>query len=248
MAADTAPEPLTQAPKQKLNGQHLPGPTVNGQPTVATLLNPDELASSPLLDSLGTMINAAFTAGHSTKNILGGTKRLNQPSDLPVQIGSSPGTFTVLVTDAHESNPRVLGTVSAKPYSVPLDIARNGTKKSAFLRLVAPTRRAPRAPVVELWELKFLAVDPSLQRQGLAVFLLDLAEAEVRRRSEAKRSVDVEPGTDVELVMVLTTIDELVGPFYMRRGYELDYKSFQDIGYMGTEVGFTIAHYSKLLN
>lgn len=257
MAVDAETAPLDTSQKAKLNGilatsHQIQGPMVNGRPTTATLLDPKELESSDLLVPLTVMINSAFDVSHSSSNILGGTKRLDRHEDLPIQIGGADGTFTYLVSYADESiktSQQALGTVSARPYNVPAsrdDLPSYIKKESAFSRLRAPIRRIPDAQTLELWELKFLAVDPTLQKQGLAVYLMNLAEAEARRRSEAKRKT--KPGDEsVELVMVLTTIEDLVGPFYVRRGYELDYKTFQDVGYMGTEVGFTVAHYSKLL-
>ncbi|KAG8981580.1 hypothetical protein FRB93_008534 [Tulasnella sp. JGI-2019a] len=91
----------------------------------------------------------------------------------------------------------------------------------------------------DVWELKMLVVDPTLQKQGLASLLMNLVEAEVVRRTAEKRSqlstmqdvVDImlnskrateQPNGPVvgkKVILTLDTCREINEAYYVRRGF-----------------------------
>jgi len=93
----------------------------------------------------------------------------------------------------------------------------------------------------EAWELSTMAVDPGLQRQGLAGYLMKLTEDEIKRSFKATHG-----GHDkMKLLILLTTIKEINEEFYAKRGFTLDYEVVYPIGHLGGETGFTVGHFSR---
>lgn len=91
-----------------------------------------------------------------------------------------------------------------------------------------------------------MAVDPTLQRKGLAGLLIELVEGEVKRRFAVAKKQD--GASERRLVMLLTTIKEVNFTFYSRRGYDLDYETYQKPGWYGSLTGFMVVHMSKQLD
>ncbi|WPH03407.1 Hypothetical protein R9X50_00628700 [Acrodontium crateriforme] len=250
---------VTTTSKPRLTGNEqlqFPGPIINSRPTTVRLFNYDQLINSAPLLALKPMINAAFRTSGLKKKILGSKDRLVEASDFYKQIGNGPETFTYIVSWADEPD-SAIGTVCAKRYVVPEipkmtgDEARDEyiSRGLVFSRIRAPKRRVVAGDAeLEMWELCMLTVDPTLQRQGLAGYLLRLVDDGVRMVSREVREQRCSSNHDkVELVMVMTCIRELNDGFYSRRGYELDYDKWHEIGTLESEAGFTIGHYSKLL-
>jgi GNAT superfamily N-acetyltransferase len=153
-----------------------------------------------------------------------------------VQELSGPGMFTYVIT--YTGTDTVIGVASAKRYKViSSPPAELGIQKRAFTRIGASE------PNTEGFELSSMAVSPSLQRQGLAGFLMTLVEEEVKRRFLIARADTGPP--DLGLVMLLTTVKEINSKFYTRRGYSLDYETSHEAGFLGSESGFSVAHMSK---
>lgn len=237
----TLPEPVTPI--------SFSGPQINNRPTTVILSTPPDLAKTPLDGPITDMINDAFLKSHVPAKIMGTVQRLRGEDAFSNQVGIGPGVFTYVVT--FEGTTQVLGTVSARPFNPPADWDAHHKKLLAepdsnkrrglpFARLQSPKRRQPELEC-EMWELKLMAVDPGLQRQGLAAYLMQLAEDEVVRRANEAN------GKELEVLMVMTTVKELAGPFYEKKGYELDYENWNEPGTLDSFNGFTISHSSKHL-
>ena len=94
------------------------------------------------------------------------------------------------------------------------------------------SRHGPVPPDAEAWELSTMAVDPKLQRKGIAKYLMELTEAEIkrtfRRRVEKLKGRGEDPPK--RLVMMITTVWEVNGAFYSKRGYRENYETFHPPG------------------
>lgn len=220
------------------DAQSHPGPTINGKPTTITLHASYALQPAGLIPSIHDLLNDAFSVAQSRSGTMPYETLRLQSHDQLVKELSGKSTFTYVMT--YTGTKTVIGVASAKRYHEPSPQTKQGSineLKSAFVRTGASQ------PNTEGWELSSMAVEPSLQRQGLAGLLVELVEAEVKRRFLLDR---VERGTpDLGLVMLLSTIKEINLGFYSRRKYQPDYETFQRPGYDGSATGFTVVHMSK---
>lgn len=210
------------------------GPLVNGQPTTATLYTPSQIAAEEeLVAGLRTLVNHAFSASHEAHGAMPGTiERLQTPQQLVSELGSDDNaTFSYILTS--NSTNQILATASGKRWTGKTEPAEpvQGNKGS-FIRYGAQSEDS------EQWELSTMAVDPSLQRQGLAVWLMGMVEEEIRRRWE-------ERGEKKGLVLLLTTLKEINGEFYAKRGYVVDYEKKFPPGWLQSVDGFSVAHMSR---
>jgi GNAT superfamily N-acetyltransferase len=217
--------------------QSQPGLTIHNKPTAITLYASRDLEAAGLIPSLHDLINTAFSNSHSRSDSMGDSSLRLHSHDQLVRELSGPGTFTYVIT--YSGTTTAIAVASGKLYKStgPRQPARLEDPKTAF------TRSGASEPDTEGWELSSMAVDPALQRQGLAGLLMDLVEAEVKRRFLVARAERNEP--DVGLVMLLTTIKEINGGFYSRRGYGADYETYHGPEWLGSEGPFTVVHMSK---
>jgi GNAT superfamily N-acetyltransferase len=216
------------------------GPQVHGKSTTLTLFSPTQLARSPLLPSLYRIVNDAFRVGHERNNNRFGTERLQYEGQLHDELGNKPGTFTYIL--CYSGTDEVVATASAKPHAAELRFKQPGEivnlkngKDTTWTRL------APIAEGKEAWELSTMAVNPSLQRQGLAGYLMRVMEEEVKRRFKAGSG----GAEGKDLVLVITTVKERNEEFYARRGFGKDYEIWYDKGHVGSEQGFHVIFMSK---
>lgn len=222
---------------RKIQSISQPGPVVHGRPTTATLYASRDLEAAGLIPGMHDLINEAFAISHGrTRAMPAEVLRLQSKEQLVLEL-SGPGTFTYVITYTGTND--VIGVASAKKYKStpsrqPVSVEN---PKSAF------TRTGPSQENTEGFELSTMAVDPSLQRQGLAGLLMNLVDREVKRRFLLAREEQGRP--DLGLVMLLTTIKEINGQFYARKGWQADYETFQEPGWRGSENGFTVVHMSK---
>ena len=216
--------------------QSQPGPLVHNKPTTVTLYASRDLAAAGLIPGLHDLINDAFAGSHSRSGAMSAKEPRLQSHGQLVQELSGPGMFTYVIT--YTGTDTAIGVASAKRYkSISSPPAELGIQKRAFTRIGASE------PNTEGFELSSMAVSPSLQRQGLAGFLMTLVEEEVKRRFLITRAETGPP--DLGLVMLLTTIKQINAEFYTRRGYSLDYETVHEAGFLGSENGFSVAHMSK---
>ena len=233
---------------QERTGSHII--RVNNRPVEVYLFSNARLAQFPLLPQLVSVINRAYSAGH-----VSGTKeyfpsnllRLESSQALVEELGPDCFTFVVTQSMAEETDPgspspskhltlrRVLGTASGRPFTRPRVVMN-----------VEPAPMSPWVPKIALqklddpdivqWELKLMGVDPSLQKQGLASHMIDLVTEEIKRRVEGEKR---------EVWMVFTTMKELNGPYYSKRGFLSVSETVIEPGHMGSREGFTISELAK---
>jgi GNAT superfamily N-acetyltransferase len=217
--------------------QSHPGPTINSNPTTITLYASHSLSAAGLIPTLHDLINTAFSHSHSRADSMGDSSLRLHSHDQLVRELSGPGTFSYVIT--YTGTTTAIAVASGKLYKStgPRQPARLEEPKTAFTRSGAGEANP------EGWELSSMAVDPALQRQGLAGLLMDLVEGEVKRRFLVARAEGGKAG--VGLVMLLTTIKEINGGFYARRGYGADYETYHGPEWLGSEGPFTVVHMSK---
>lgn len=217
--------------------QSQPGPTIHSKATTVTLYVSRELEPAGLIPGIYDLINDAFGTSHDVSGTIPAeSRRLQSHRQLILELSGS-GIFTYVITYAGTKT--VIGTASAKRYkdAVISKPASPDDPKSAFMRSGVFGQHT------EGWELSLMAVDTSLQRQGLAGLLMNLVEGEVKRRFVLSRAERGLP--DLRLVMLLTTVKEINWDFYVRRGYQLDYETFHGPGWIGSTTGFHVVHMSK---
>lgn len=207
-----------------------PGPLINNCSTTITRHTLHSLQISGLIPQLFNLINAAFAVSHSRDGVIPtATLRLQSEAQLMEEFSASDAfTFVITYTGAKVA----LGTASAKPHrGGSLKHGATGAERSIF------TRMEPLKGDVVGWELVTMAVDPLVQRQGLASMLMKMVEAEVKRRTISARLEEGKP-----LVMLLSTVKEVNGAFYAKKGYVRDHEIQYGPGCMGSEHGFTVVH------
>ena len=227
-------EPRQDVPNSISTPLSFPGPEVNSRPTTVTLFSPSQLVGSPLLPSFHSVVNKAYQRSHEKNGaILLDGARFSYEGQFLDELANAPGTFTFIIyyTDTDD----VVGTASAKRHIGKVNVAG---EDSTFTRL------SPAPADTDAWELSTMAVDPELQRQGLAAYLMRLTEDEVKRRFVA----DCPGARSKRLVMMITTVKEINEPFYLRRGFMRDYEIWYDQGHLGSECGFHIEFMSKTVN
>ena len=205
------------------------GPVINGKATALTLFSPFQLAKSPLLPALYTLINDAFRIGHEKSGHRVSTSRLRYDGQLNDELGDKPGTFTYVLCFAGTND--VIATASAKPHAVDLSVAVG--ERSMWMRWAAIDESK------EAWELSTMAVAEDVQRQGLAGYLMNITEDEVRRRFIASSI------SGKQLTLVITTVKERNFAFYSNKGYTMDYEMAYDKGHIGSEMPFHVVFMSK---
>lgn len=229
--------PKNPYPSVQSQPQSQSGPVIHNNPTTITLYASRDLEAAGLIPGMHDLINEAFAKSHNGSGAMSAARlRLQSHRQLVLEL-SGPATFTYVIT--YTGTHTVIGVASAKLYKSTASRlpARIEDPKNAFIRTGAAE------PNTEGWELSSMAVSPSLQRQGLAGLLMNLVEAEVKRRFLLAKAEGAVP--DVGLVMLLTTVKEINWDFYTRRQYQADYETFHEPGFLGSEKGFTVVHMSK---
>ncbi|KAM0720393.1 hypothetical protein Q7P37_004529 [Cladosporium fusiforme] len=225
-------------PDQKPHAQ--PGPMINNKPTMVTLYQSKHLEAAGQIPGLHDLINVAFATSHNISGVMPSLSlRLASHKQL-VQELSGKGTFTYVIT--YTGTDTCIGTASAKRYMNTLErtTPRKDQPRSCF------RRTGTSGLDTEGWELASMAVDPTLQRKGLAGLLMGLVEGEVKRRFLEAQVVSGTP--EREVIMLLTTVKEIHFEFYSRRGYGFDYETYHEPGWLGSLSGFTVVHMSKQID
>jgi len=206
-----------------------------------TLYEPSQLVNNPILEPLKDLINDAFDKSHANHAMFS-TPRLSSANYYLESLGSDPGTFAYILTETKTG--KIIATAGAHRYVAPVFEATTSEQKKTFARVRLPdhiTSALSMDPGTEIWELKLMAVDPSLQGQGLARYLMELVDQEVVKRVRAERA----GGGASKLFMLITTLKEINGEFYARRGYSFDYETVHEEGWMGSLSAFGVVHMSK---
>lgn len=198
------------------------GPPINNQPTIVTIFNQTQLLSSPYVPSLIKTVNTAFRVIHASRPELGMSldDRIGSPDQFTAALSLDPATFIIVIS--HPGSHEVIATANCRHYYGP-----NPGNTSPWARTI------PREDDADEWELKLMAVNPDVQKQGVAGYMLKLVEEEIVKRSQAdldqRKGVSNERHTDTDVTlkrvrMVLCTPREMLGSFYAKRGYHKDYE------------------------
>ncbi|KAF2481399.1 hypothetical protein BDY17DRAFT_301278 [Neohortaea acidophila] len=225
--------------------QTFPGPEINGRATEVTLLSTDQLAKSAFLPSLHHIINDAFGNGDGRKGIWERKNdRLKSDNQIIDELGSVPGTFTYVLSFAGTN--QAVGTASGKRYEGRQLIVEKCDKAAREKNTWKRTGLVP--DDTDAWELALMAVDLNAQRQGVARYLMELVEKELKRRFQAA-AVDANGEKKPQVLKtMLTCMKEINYGFYTRRGFAPDYEIFYEPGHLGSTNGFTVIHMSKTVN
>ncbi|SMR61859.1 unnamed protein product [Zymoseptoria tritici ST99CH_1E4] len=216
----------------------IPGPLIHGLKTTASIFSVPQLVQSPFLPSLLSTINQAFAASHSLRPELflqSHGPRLSSIEDFLSNL-QDPDSSIIIVS--RPGSDEVIATSSARRYIGPpvKDLAAVEVKKSPWTRTIEVE------PGAEEWELKLMATQPDVQGQGVAAWMMALVEREIVARSQAKWAAREGEAAVPRLKMVLCTLRELKGEFYLRRGYVKDYETSRGDGFQ-----FHILHLSKTI-
>lgn len=219
-----------------------PTPVVNGVPTTLHRLTSLELAQSPLLQPLVTLINAAFERIHVPPFFRENhPQRYSSAETLIADLDSTSAIF--ILTQRHEEHEtRVLGSVTEEQYSEPT-ADHDGDDESPFKTLMWQDAR-PCQEDVDYRDMRLLVVDPSLQGQGLAAWLLACFEAHTKLRLEKESLERQRHWTGAQLLLVC--ILEIQGRYYHERGWTVVAQRSMPPGFRGIE-GFTIVRMEKAI-
>lgn len=208
--------------------------SIHGRQAVTSLLTATELSTSPFLPLLLSLINTAFShaIANGPKDLLPSTyRRLHSTSDIIRELGPDALVYIISTSPNDPDELVVYATASVKCFT-----SKVTDSTSEFIRNFKHIDVADLVANVERWELTLMAVDPSIQRQGLAGKLMGLAEKEIRRRTKVA-------GHEVQIV--LTTAKAHNEHFYTKRGYITTGEKEVEKGTFESITGFTVLEMMK---
>jgi len=212
-------------------------PHVNGRSTRIIQLDLPTLANSSLLSPFAKMVLAAFKVSYRQPYIAPDFPRLESNEQILHELKPDVIIFLLTPVDDPET---VLASVAAHPYHATSPEELKQMHPFALKWLVQPSEEDPQMP---RWALKQLCVSPEAQRNGLAGWLLNLADSVIRQVvTQQKKDPNVQDVTEAcdGAKMLLSTTKELNGTFYAKRGWRITGERMAAPGYMGSEGGFTI--------
>ena len=244
-----------------------PGPILNSRPTTLALVPHEHLPSSPFLPLLPPLLNPAFRIGHSSTGTLPlELDRLQSDEQFYDELQEdswsyflyyTPDTTSNLESDEKTGVPNsLLASVAFQPFRP--DFALTNRKGSDRVKEASKTFKTVSIPVPEgcqAWEVRLLAVDLSVQRQGVAMWMMKCLEAEVIRkaREAAGAAGALHTGAqektmvngELKIQLRLSTIREINEGFWMRRGFRTTVEKKLPPGCWGSPNGFTMLEMAK---
>ncbi|KAG8988490.1 hypothetical protein FRB94_002262 [Tulasnella sp. JGI-2019a] len=234
-----------------------PGPQINGQPSIISLLTPDQFKHYPYLTPFRILANAAFESNHGAEVTNGlfpsRIVRLTTDDQLSAELGGNFFMYIIsspIPDDGSGDPPRLYASASGRPY-MPKVFTEGVPEDIMVMQRAGEFDMENR----EVWELKMLIVDPTLQKQGLATLLLNLVEAEIVKRVAGKQLQlskigDVADGAEKsngehidvpknkKVIITLDTIREINEEYYVRRGFVTTEIRPQKTGTFGSNRGW----------
>ena len=239
--------------------------TISSVPKRSTVvLNSSDLALSPFLPSLVDLLNYIFTYAHVNgvpgKSFLPvENKRFDSgPQQLPNELG--PDGFCIIMFEESEGfEKKIIASGSAKPFKPFKEGEVHGSKTNMLFKrdpkAVQPEDGLNGAKKNEArWELLAFGVEKDLKGQGVGGLLTEIAIAEIRRRVaaewKAKQSTTEGGSADAEpkIVLMLSTMQDLNEPYYLRRGWTTTATKRFEPGTWGSRDGFGIVEMVKPLD
>lgn len=221
------------------------GPSINGVSTKVHLVNRDELAATQYPQGMMEVINAAFSHGHPPY-IPAEFVRILSPKQMLGELRS--GGFSLIVTREAQGAEVVIATGSAVPGDThsSSEAAIEPGEKTSVDRSLEARRRIP--GVVD-WELKHLCVEPGSMRQGLASYILGLLDEEVSARTASMQN-ETTPRIQQRkprIRLMITTVAEMNGRMYQKRGYKTVEFSSYPKGTLGGTEAFQVWHMDRIM-
>ena len=264
---------LINLPPSPLQSSH-PSSSLEGLTT--TLFSPSTLLSSPYLDPISHLINAAFAGSHtvgSVEHLPKDVIRLDTPQQLVEEVGGEGFTIVVFAHDANaEGGPakRPIATASAKPWkedegecgvgSETVRLFKRKTRSTSSA--TTPNDSANNAPQ---WEILIMVVDLAYRKRGLATTLMDTVVQEIKRRvfpspnlfsptaggkkeqaHKHKQKQKQEQEQDRKIVLLLTTLKEKREGYYQKRGFITTEERSFAKGEVGSRDGFCVVEMEKV--
>lgn len=251
------------------------GLLVHGRPTVLHFMTTSEFVSSPFAPSVISLANAAFGIA-LTAYTQKGWLRYPSVQGFASETGETASLFVLRFeqpqpTDAYDG---LIATSACKPSSAGWVTTEAWEAMSdEYLRvwIRSGSIAEPMDGVVD-WELKFVTTSPSCARQGIAGWMIERAEEEIRRRTgkaiaassrpSAKQDWDVQgvlreehhPAgesmreTQRRIRIMASTVSENNRSFYEKRGYKVVGQIHVSAALGGGAKPYNAAHMDKFMD
>ncbi|KAL6718692.1 hypothetical protein ACLMJK_002926 [Lecanora helva] len=257
-----------------------PQDTPNAAPSYTSieLHSSSTLLNSPHLPTLFALINYTFNVGHNPKGHSyipwSDHPRLMTLEQLGEEVG--PDGFILLMLEQNPpqrnqvdlqnssqaksegflspSGQRIIGTASAKPYTITKKEPEQGIVSSFFKRPPPSTMASTTDDGTPQWEILAMVVDPALQGRGVATQLMNLTVDEIKRRCGsnlrdpgAEDSTNAKDGQEKknELLLLLSTMADINESYYAKRSWTATAKRKMPKGTLGSEEGFSVVEMFK---
>lgn len=243
-----APTTPMAIPVRTADQQAWIGPSVNGLPTKVHFLDREGVSASGYAQGMFEVINAAFSHGRPPY-IPAEFIRLATINQMLRELGQGAFSFVVTQKDKDSGADRVIATGSAMPAIDPSSsqVVPDPSEKETTVDRSIEARK-PLPGVVD-WELKHLCVDPASMKQGLAKYLLGLLDQEVIARTTSMQ-VHATPGfqgQSPQIRQMITTIAEMNGLMYQKRGFRrVEFSSYPE-GTLGGTAPFEVWHMDRII-
>ena len=229
--------------------QHTPAPQINGRLLQTLVIARADLPTSPQLPRLTALLIESFQAQHHQPLLPPESERFPGGSEqLLREIG--PGSWTIILADAEDAS-TIYGTVTVEPKDLTPASLREGSNEEAPKHHLDPAFITgdgfPLVTGETRWTVRSLCANIRFQKRGIADWLMLQAEHLILKQeaqANARRLIG-SPTTIVRLL--LTTIEELTGAWYVKRGWAVYHTRRMPPGFIGSEGGFTLVDMFKLL-
>ncbi|EJD48477.1 hypothetical protein AURDEDRAFT_162438 [Auricularia subglabra TFB-10046 SS5] len=206
-------------------------PRVNGKPTRLHRLSYAELAKSPLLASLVSLINKAYAATHGPPYLPANPRRLRGDADLLQELAPRTTLYVLTLED------RTMGVIMYEECELP-GVSDRRSEPTAIDATKRPQLEGGRDEYQCI--VRFFNVNPSLHRRGIGSWLAGMLEDDVKRTARSLEGVST-------VRLALATAGEVNGDYYTRHGWRTTRRTRIPAGCLGSPEGFTALWMDKVL-
>lgn len=240
-------------------------PSSSPRDLTTTLFSPSSLLSSPYLDPIYQLINAAFAGSHtvgSAEHLPKDLIRLANPQQLVEEVGEDGFTIVVFASsacDKGEPEKRPIATASAKPWKEDAGECTVGSEVSRLFKRKPRSTPSNNLPNIPQWEILIMVVDLAYRNRGLATTLIDTVVQEIKRRvfprplpaTPTAARVEQERGgekaqQDQRIILMLTTMKEKSEGYYQKRGFVTTQERKFAKGQVGSRDGFCVVEMERV--
>ena len=171
-----------------------------------------------------------------------------------------PDGFCVITFEHTSENAAIIGSVSAKPFTVATQKheADEGVHPRLLFKRAPPEKidEAVEGETGEKWELLAMAVALRVKGKGVAGLLMEKCVEEIRRRVTSAAAADIgskevnrswKDREDRNIVLYLSTLQEINEGYYLRRGWRTTNVKSVEKGTAGSLLDFHIAEMVKVV-